>query len=176
MPEIPTAEKSTGRFSLRLRIALVSLLSFVVTTACAVLRQRVESTPEVLCYAMITPTDTPTPIVECYIISPLTETPTPTLTCYTATPSHNTPDPIPTCYTPTLPSPPTVTASPTLTPTLETTPTVTCYVPPADVNQSAPARVPILESRDRRQLLQRLLTEERFPPSVAEGLGDLAGK
>ncbi len=176
MPEMPESNKSKPTLSLRFRIALVSLLSFIVTTACAVLQQRVEPTPEVLCYEMIVPTDTPTPIVDCYIASPVTETPTLTPVCYTPTPSPNTPDPIPTCYTPTLPSQSTAIASPTLTPTLKTTPTVTCYVPPADVDQSAPdarGEVPVVESRDRHQLLQQLLTEGRFPPSVTEGLDAL---
>ncbi len=94
-------------FPVRIKIALVSLLSFIVTTACTLSRTR--PTPEVTCYTAIAPTDPPTPEVLCYeaVIEP-TNTPTPTVTCYTATPT-----------TFTSPLSPLPTPTPTLTPTLE---------------------------------------------------------
>jgi hypothetical protein len=63
-------------FSLRMKITLVSLLSFIVTTACSLSRTR--PTPEVTCYTAISPTDPPTPEVLCYEMVLPTDTPTPT--------------------------------------------------------------------------------------------------
>ncbi|MBU0702525.1 MAG: hypothetical protein KKC18_01500 [Chloroflexi bacterium] len=87
----PTRQKHS--LSLRAKIAVVSLLSLLVTTACSWLRLRATPTPQVTCYIMIEPTDTPTPVVMCYemqmptetptlttFISPLSPLPTPTLT------------------------------------------------------------------------------------------------
>ena len=62
--------------SLRIKITLVSLLSFIVTTACSLSRTR--PTPEVTCYTAIAPTNTPTPEVLCYEMVMPTDTPTPT--------------------------------------------------------------------------------------------------
>ena len=61
--------------SLRLKIAAISLLSFMVTTACSWLRLRPTAGPGVMCYKAVTPTDTPTPVVMCYEVSLPTETP-----------------------------------------------------------------------------------------------------
>jgi hypothetical protein len=61
--------------SLRLKIAAISLLSFMVTTACSWLRLRPTAEPGVMCYKAVTPTDTPTPVVMCYEVSLPTETP-----------------------------------------------------------------------------------------------------
>jgi hypothetical protein len=61
--------------SLRLKIAAISLLSFVVTTACSWLRLRPTAEPGVTCYTAVAPTDPPTPVVLCYEVSPPTETP-----------------------------------------------------------------------------------------------------
>ncbi|MCP4536768.1 MAG: hypothetical protein GY832_06445 [Chloroflexi bacterium] len=70
----------------RIRITLVSILSFIVTTACSL--SRVRPTPEPTCYTVISPTEPPTPEVLCYeMVIEATNTPTPTVTCYTATPS-----------------------------------------------------------------------------------------
>lgn len=63
-------------FSLRIKITLVSLLSFIVTTACSLSRTR--PTPKVTCYTAIAPTDPPTPEVLCYEAVLPTDTPTPT--------------------------------------------------------------------------------------------------
>ena len=60
--------------SLRLKIAAISLLSFMVTTACSWLRLRPTAGPDVMCYKAVTPTDTPTPVVMCYEMSLPTET------------------------------------------------------------------------------------------------------
>ena len=87
--------------SLRTKIAVVSLLSFFVTTACSWLRLRATPTPQVTCYIVIEPTETPTPIVMCYKM--VAETATPTPACYTPVPS-------PTAFISPLPTP---------TPTLE---------------------------------------------------------
>ena len=72
----PTRQKYS--LSLRAKIAVVSLLSFLVTTACSWLRLRATPTPDVTCYIMVEPTDTPTPVVMCYEVQMPTETPTPT--------------------------------------------------------------------------------------------------
>ena len=61
--------------SLRLKIAAISLLSFMMTTACSWLRLRPTARPDVMCYKAVTPTDTPTPVVMCYEVSLPTETP-----------------------------------------------------------------------------------------------------
>lgn len=63
--------------SLRLQITLVSILSFIVTTACSL--SRVRPTPEPTCYTVISPTEPPTPEVLCYEMAPPAETPTPTM-------------------------------------------------------------------------------------------------
>ena len=80
--------------SLRVKIVLVSLLSFLVTTACSWLRLR--PTPMVTCYEAVAPSDTPTPFVTCYTAPAPSTTPTPL--CYTPTPS-------PTTFTSPLPTP-----------------------------------------------------------------------
>lgn len=90
---MPGPARQKHSLSLRTKIAVVSLLSFLVTTACSWLRLRATPTPQVMCYIMIEPTDTPTPVVMCYevqmptetptlttFISPLSPLPTPTLT------------------------------------------------------------------------------------------------
>lgn len=74
MPIPPRSKRSP---SLRLKIATISALSFVVTTACSSLRLRSPSNPGVMCYIAIAPTDTPTPMVMCYEVLMPTETPTP---------------------------------------------------------------------------------------------------
>ena len=56
---------------------MVSVLSFLVTTACSWLRLRSPSDPNVTCYTAVAPTDPPTPVVLCYEIAAPTETPTP---------------------------------------------------------------------------------------------------
>jgi hypothetical protein len=61
--------------SLRFKLAVVSFLSFLVTTACSWMRLRATPTPEVLCYVVVAPTDTPTPVVMCYEMVVPTETP-----------------------------------------------------------------------------------------------------
>jgi hypothetical protein len=63
--------------SLRIKITVISLLSFLVTSACTLLRPR--PTPFVTCYAMVAPTATSTPFVTCYTMPPPTETPDSTL-------------------------------------------------------------------------------------------------
>lgn len=72
-----TQVKQKRSLSLRLKIAAISLLSLVVTTACS--RLRLHATPEPMCYVMVAPTDTPTPIVMCYEMVAPTETPTPAI-------------------------------------------------------------------------------------------------
>ena len=104
--------------SLRLKIAAISLLSFVVTTACSWLRLRPTAEPGVTCYTAVAPTDPPTPVVLCYEVAPPTETPPST----------------------TFTSP--ISPLPTPTPTSEA----------------------------RRLLLERLLTEGRFPGGVTREL------
>lgn len=70
--------ESRRSLGLRFKIALISFFSFLVTTACALLRPTRE--PSITCYATLplAPTDTPTPQIVCYVAPPLTETPTPT--------------------------------------------------------------------------------------------------
>jgi hypothetical protein len=133
MPEEPT-RPLLRRIPRRLKIAVVSLLSFVVTTACSLARLRSTVVPEVTCYAMVAPTEPPTPAVLCYEMV----APTPTPTCYTAT------------------APPTElsTATPPTSPL--GTPTPTSTVP--------------LEAR--RQLLEGLLADGRFPQQVVWQLRD----
>ena len=70
----PTEQKQS--FSLRIKITLISILSFIVTTACSLSRTR--PTPEITCYTAIAPTDPPIPEVLCYEMVMLTDTPTPT--------------------------------------------------------------------------------------------------
>jgi hypothetical protein len=69
--------------------------------------------------------------------------------CYTPTPSHT--PPTPTCYTPTIMSP--TLPLPSDTPTLSSTPTPVPAPPEA-----------------RQQLLERLLSEGRFPEEIARKL------
>jgi hypothetical protein len=75
---------------------------------------------------------------------------TPRPLCYTATPSH-TPSVSPTCYTPTIMSP--TLPLPSDTPTLSSTATPALAPPQA-----------------RQQLLDRLLSEGRFPEEIARKL------
>jgi hypothetical protein len=73
--------------SLRLKMVVVSLLAFLVSSACSSKPPR--ETPVPLCYAEVPPaTDTPEPIVMCYEPSVPAATPTYTLPplCYTPTP------------------------------------------------------------------------------------------
>lgn len=94
---------------LRLKITAISLLSFVVTTACSLSRLRSTLTPDVTCYSMIAPTEPPTPEVLCYEMVAPTAPPTPTPMCYT-------PSPPPTgIQTPTPPTSPLPTPTPTST-------------------------------------------------------------
>jgi hypothetical protein len=177
-------------FPLKLKIALVSFLSLVVTAACSRLRLRGVEQPDVLCYTVISPTDTPTPVVMCYEVSLPTDTPTPV--CYTATPSpsaSHTPTPTltltPLCYTATLtptplgytptPSPTAISAddSPFLPP--DKVPPVTCYAPQADVGPAALGPVDVASpvptpSEARHLLLEKLLAQGRFPLHVARRL------
>jgi len=74
---MPTPSKQKRSLSRRTKIAVISLLSFLVTTACSALRLRATPTPNVTCYTMVAPTDTPTPVVMCYAVPAPTETPTP---------------------------------------------------------------------------------------------------
>jgi hypothetical protein len=69
------------RLPRRLKIAVISLLSFVVTTACSLARIRSTVEPDVTCYTMVAPTEPFTPAALCYEMVELTPTPT----CYTAT-------------------------------------------------------------------------------------------
>jgi len=80
--------------SLRVKVAVVSLLSFLVTTACSWLRLSGTPTPQITCYIAVEPTDTPTPIVMCY--EPQIPTETPTLTAFTSPLSPLSPLPTPT--------------------------------------------------------------------------------
>jgi hypothetical protein len=67
----------------RLKIALVSLMAFFISSACSLKPPR--ETPVPICYAEVPPvTDTPEPIVMCYTMPAPTATPTPL--CYTPTP------------------------------------------------------------------------------------------
>jgi hypothetical protein len=108
---MPNSTEQKRSLSLRIKIALISILSFIVTTACSLSRTR--PTPEVTCYTAIAPTDPPTPEVLCYeMVIEITATPTPTLTCYTAPPPTDTP----TTFTSPLSPLPTPTPTPTPTP------------------------------------------------------------
>ncbi len=62
-------------FSLRIKITLVSILSFIVTSACSLMQSRTTPTPVIMCYIEAPPTNTPTPIVLCYDMVAPTETP-----------------------------------------------------------------------------------------------------
>jgi len=75
---MPRPVRPKRSLSLRLKIAAISLLSFLVTTACSLLRLRSTPEPVMLCYEVINPTDTPKPIVTCYTALPPTDTPPPT--------------------------------------------------------------------------------------------------
>jgi hypothetical protein len=110
--DMPSSTEQKRSLSLRIKITLISILSFIVTTACSLSRTR--PTPEVTCYTAIAPTDPPTPEVLCYEAVLPDDTPTPTVTCYTATVPPPTDTPTPTTFTSPLPTP-----TPTLTPTLE---------------------------------------------------------
>ncbi|MBU1747166.1 MAG: hypothetical protein KKA73_05720 [Chloroflexi bacterium] len=98
--------------SLRVKLALISFGTFLVTTACGWLRPCAEPTPVITCYTAVAPTASSTPAVMCYevILPTITATPSPTmLMCYTPTPS-------PVCYdTATIPGPAPVT-TPSATP------------------------------------------------------------
>ena len=74
---MPISAKRRRSLSFRLRIVTVSVLSFLVTTACSWLRLRSTSDPRVTCYTAVAPTNPPTPVVLCYEIAAPTETPTP---------------------------------------------------------------------------------------------------
>jgi len=91
----------------RLRIAVVSLATLIISAACS--PKPAQDTPVIMCYEAAVPTDTPEPIV----------------TCYTATASPPTFTPTPMCYTPTAPAP-TLTLTPnTFTSPLSPLPTPT---------------------------------------------------
>lgn len=164
-----TKQKFLSLFPLRLKIALVSFLSLMMTAACSRLRLRDVEEPDVLCYTVISPTDTPTPVVMCYEVALPTDTPTPV--CYTATPSlsaSHTPTatltPTPLCYTPT-PSPTAQSADAPLLLTPAKVLPVLDYVPQADVE-------PVTPLEARRLLLEELLAEGRFPRRVAKRLSE----
>jgi hypothetical protein len=74
---MPISAKRRRSLSRRLRIAMVSVLSFLVTTACSWLRLRSTPDPSVTCYTAVAPTKPPTPVVLCYEIAAPTETSTP---------------------------------------------------------------------------------------------------
>ena len=65
---MPTPDESKRSLKRRLKIAAVSLLGFLIPSACA--------PPPVTCYVPPAPTDTPTPFVTCYTAPAPTETPT----------------------------------------------------------------------------------------------------
>ena len=66
---MPNPTKRKHSPSLRLKIVVVSLLSFLITTARSWLRLRPGSAPGILCYKAIAPTETP--IVLCYeVVAP----------------------------------------------------------------------------------------------------------
>lgn len=88
MPAVTGSSLSLAR---RLKIALVSLMAFLISSACSLKPPR--ETPVQICYIEVTrivphATDTPEPIVLCYEPSVPTATPTPM--CYTPTPSPTT--------------------------------------------------------------------------------------
>jgi hypothetical protein len=176
----PVESKRSLPFSLRVKIAVISLLSLLITTACSLLRLRSNQESGVVRLKVSNPTDTVTPYVMCYEVSLPADTPTPV--CYTPTPpplfSSHTPTPTltptPLCYTPT-PSPVTVSpdAAPALTPAK--VPPVMCYVPREDVGPVGPGPVDVTvpvptPSEARRLLLEELLAKGRFPDDVANGL------
>lgn len=66
---MPTPDESKRSLKRRLKIAAVSLLGFLIPSACA--------PPTVTCYVPPAPTDTPTPFVTCYTAPAPTSTPTP---------------------------------------------------------------------------------------------------
>lgn len=76
--DMSNSTKQRHSLTLRVRIAVVSLLSFIVSTACSLSRSQSTPTPVIMCYEMIEPSNTPTPRVTCYTAPPPTETPTPT--------------------------------------------------------------------------------------------------
>ena len=134
--------KSRRSLSVRVKVLVVSVLSFVVTTACSWLRVRSTPEPNVTCYTMSPPTNTPTPVVMCYTMPPPTNTPTPMVMCYEAM----IPTETPTSTTFTSP----ISPLPTPTPTASTSP-----LPTPEARQS---------------LLEQLLAEGRFPEDVAREL------
>jgi len=133
---------SRRSLSVRVKVLVVSVLSFVVTTACSWLRVRSTPEPNVTCYTMSPPTNTPTPVVMCYTMPPPTNTPTPMVMCYEAM----IPTETPTSTTFTSP----ISPLPTPTPTAPTSP-----LPTPEARQS---------------LLEQLLAEGRFPEDVAREL------
>jgi len=64
---MPTSDESKRSLRRKLKIAAVSLLGFIVPSACA--------PPTVTCYVPPAPTDTPTPFVTCYTAPAPTQTP-----------------------------------------------------------------------------------------------------
>ncbi|RLC95467.1 MAG: hypothetical protein DRI77_10005 [Chloroflexi bacterium] len=116
----PDTSRRKKSLSLRAKVAAVSVLSFLVTTACAWLRLRSTPEPIITCYEMVAPTDPPTPVVMCY--EPIIEIATPTPTTFIS------------------PISPLPTPTPTATP------------------------------EAKRLLLDRLLTEGRFPYPIARQL------
>ncbi|MBU0702527.1 MAG: hypothetical protein KKC18_01510 [Chloroflexi bacterium] len=64
---MPTPDESKRSLKRRLKIVAVSLLGFLIPSACA---------PPPMCYVPPAPTDTPTPFVMCYVAPAPTETPT----------------------------------------------------------------------------------------------------
>ena len=71
---MPNPIKRKHSPSLRLKIVVVSLLSFLITTACSWLRLRPGSAPGILWHKLIAPTETP--MVLCYEVVAPTDTPT----------------------------------------------------------------------------------------------------
>jgi hypothetical protein len=66
---MPTPRESKRSLKRQLKIAAVSLLGFLIPSAC--------SPPPPMCYVPPAPTDTPKPVVTCYTAPPPTQTPTP---------------------------------------------------------------------------------------------------
>jgi hypothetical protein len=154
----------------RIKIAIASCLSLIITTACTLLRPR--PTSEIMCYQVAPPpTDTPsTPIVMCYEIA----------VTLPSTPTIESPTPSPMCYTPTPSSTPTPSDSPlatsTLTPTIET-PTLSplCYTPLPSQTLTPPpqdALAPTSTLEARRLLREKLIVAGRFPDSVVQKIKD----
>jgi hypothetical protein len=178
----PIEPKRSLSLSLRAKIAVISLLSLLITTACSLLRLRSDQESGVVRLKVSNPTDTATPYVMCYEVSLPTDTPTPV--CYTPTPlplySSHTPTPTltptPLCYTPT-PSPTAISpdALPLLTPAK--VPRVMCYAPQADVRPVGRDPVDVITpvptpADARRLLLEDLLAQGRFPRRVARRLSE----